>query len=72
MSADVVVANILAGPLRELAPLISVLPVQGGFLGLSGVLASQAESVCEAYQDKFTLDPVAEKEEWCRITGIKR
>jgi ribosomal protein L11 methyltransferase len=30
LSADVVVANILAGPLRELAPLISVLPVAGG------------------------------------------
>ncbi|STL04182.1 50S ribosomal protein L11 methyltransferase [Escherichia coli] len=49
MKADVVVANILAGPLRELAPLISVLPVSGGLLGLSGILASQAESVCEAY-----------------------
>ncbi|NIF60000.1 50S ribosomal protein L11 methyltransferase [Enterobacter sp. Ap-916] len=72
MSADVVVANILAGPLRELAPLISVLPVEGGLLGLSGVLASQAEGVCEAYVDKFTLDPVAEKEEWCRITGRKQ
>ena len=71
MQADVVVANILAGPLRELAPLISVLPVQGGLLGLSGVLASQAESVCEAYQDLFSLDPVVEKEEWCRITGVK-
>lgn len=71
LNADVVVANILAGPLRELAPLISVLPVQGGLLGLSGVLTSQAESVCEAYVDSFTLDPVAEKEEWCRITGIK-
>lgn len=35
MKADVVVANILAGPLRELAPLISVLPVSGGLLGLS-------------------------------------
>ena len=46
MKADVVVANILAGPLRELAPLISVLPVSGGLLGLSGILASQAESVC--------------------------
>lgn len=34
MKADVVVANILAGPLRELAPLISVLPVSGGLLGL--------------------------------------
>jgi ribosomal protein L11 methyltransferase len=45
--------------------------VKGGSLGLSGVLASQAESVCEAYQELFILDPVAEKEEWCRITGIK-
>ena len=72
MKADVVVANILAGPLRELAPLISVLPVEGGLLGLSGILASQAESVCEAYADLFTLDPVIEKEEWCRITGHKK
>lgn len=72
LSADVVVANILAGPLRELAPLIGVLPVTGGHLGLSGVLASQAVSVCEAYEEKFALDPVAEKEEWCRITGIRR
>ena len=72
LSADVVVANILAGPLRELAPLISALPKSGGHLGLSGILASQAESVCEAYAERFALDPVAEKEEWCRITGICR
>lgn len=71
LSADVVVANILAGPLRELAPLISVLPKAGGHLGLSGILASQAESVCEAYEQAFVLDPVAEKEEWCRITGTR-
>lgn len=67
-----VVANILAGPLRELAPLIGCLPRQGGLLGLSGILASQAESVCEAYREKFALDPVAEREEWCRITGVHR
>ncbi|MBA0161950.1 50S ribosomal protein L11 methyltransferase [Pectobacterium versatile] len=72
LSADVVVANILAGPLRELAPLISDLPRAGGYLGLSGVLATQAEGVAEAYADKFTLDPVAEREEWCRITGQRR
>ncbi|MGA5656959.1 50S ribosomal protein L11 methyltransferase [Rahnella contaminans] len=72
LSADVVVANILAGPLRELAPLISVLPVAGGHLGLSGILASQAQSVADAYRDRFELDAVAEKEEWCRITGIKK
>ncbi|MCS3425129.1 ribosomal protein L11 methyltransferase [Rahnella sp. BIGb0603] len=72
LSADVVVANILAGPLRELAPLISVLPVAGGHLGLSGILASQAPSVADAYRDRFELDAVAEKEEWCRITGVKK
>ncbi|BEM59928.1 ribosomal protein L11 methyltransferase [Serratia marcescens] len=70
--ADVVVANILAGPLRELAPLIGCLPKAGGHLGLSGVLASQASSVAEAYAEKFTLDPVAEREEWCRITGRRK
>jgi ribosomal protein L11 methyltransferase len=71
LQADVVVANILAGPLRELAPLISVLPKAGGHIGLSGVLESQAENVCEAYAQQFNLDPVAVKEEWCRITGVK-
>lgn len=72
ITADVVVANILAGPLRELAPLISKLARDRGLLGLSGILASQAGSVLEAYSEKYQLDPVAEKEEWCRITGRKR
>ncbi|AWK13438.1 50S ribosomal protein L11 methyltransferase [Candidatus Fukatsuia symbiotica] len=69
LSADVVVANILAAPLRELAPLINTLSC--GHLGLSGVLASQALTVAQAYQGSFILDPVVEKEGWCRITGIK-
>lgn len=72
LSADVVVANILAGPLRELSPLISDLPKSSGLLGLSGILASQADSVCEAYRDKFQLDTVVEREEWCRITGKRK
>ncbi|WP_440521746.1 50S ribosomal protein L11 methyltransferase, partial [Serratia marcescens] len=37
-----------------------------------GVLASQASSVAQAYEEKFTLDPVAEREEWCRITGRRK
>ncbi|EOG1933879.1 50S ribosomal protein L11 methyltransferase [Providencia stuartii] len=72
LQADVVVANILAGPLRELAPMISVLPRTGGLLGLSGVLATQAEGVADAYRQLFEIDPIAEKDEWCRITGVKR
>ncbi|MBT9431113.1 50S ribosomal protein L11 methyltransferase [Candidatus Sodalis endolongispinus] len=72
LHADVVVANILVGPLRELAPLIIDLPRPGGALGLSGILASQAESVAQAYAAAFALDPVAENDEWCRITGTRR
>ncbi|HSC76507.1 MAG TPA: 50S ribosomal protein L11 methyltransferase, partial [Pseudomonadales bacterium] len=47
--ADVVLANILAGPLRELAPLIAPLVKPGGDLVLSGILAEQAEHVMHTY-----------------------
>lgn len=70
--ADVVAVNILAGPLRELAPLIGCILKSGGHLGLSGVLAKQATSVAEAYEDQFVLDVIAEREEWCRITGCRK
>ncbi|SFN52987.1 50S ribosomal protein L11 methyltransferase [Xenorhabdus japonica] len=72
LECDIVIANILAGPLRELAPIIGSLPKSGGLLGLSGVLASQAEGVAQAYYNEFIIDPMAEQEEWCRITGIKK
>lgn len=69
LKADVVVANILAGPLKELAAPITALVNPNGLLGLSGILASQAESVMAAYRPNFDLDPVTELDEWCRITG---
>lgn len=69
--ADVVVANILAGPLKELEPNISALVKSSGLVGLSGILESQSQSVCNAYQQHFKLDPIVTKEEWCRITGKK-
>lgn len=72
LQADVLVANILAGPLKELEPNINSLIKPAGLLGLSGILTSQSQSVCTAYQPHFDLDPVAEQEEWCRITGKKK
>lgn len=71
-AADVVVANILAGPLVSLAPQISALVKAGGRLALSGILAEQAEEVRAAYADTFVLDPTAEKDGWVRISGVKR
>lgn len=69
IQADIVIANILAGPLRELSPTITSLVKPQGKLGLSGILTSQAESVIDAYCSSFTLEPIVENEEWCRITG---
>ena len=69
--ADVVVANILAGPLVALAPQITALVKPGGRLALSGVLAEQAEEVRAAYCDTFDLDPAAEKDGWVRISGMR-
>lgn len=69
--ADVVVANIIAGPLRELSPIIKGLLKPGGQLAMSGILDTQAESVAEFYRDDLELDPIAEKSEWCRISGRK-
>ncbi|VXC51705.1 methylase for 50S ribosomal subunit protein L11 [Pseudomonas sp. 8AS] len=70
--ADVVVANILAGPLVTLAPQITSLVKSGGRLALSGILAEQADEVRAAYQDAFNLDPTASKDGWVRISGVKR
>ncbi|CDM39215.1 50S ribosomal protein L11 methyltransferase [Ectopseudomonas oleovorans] len=70
--ADVVVANILAGPLVSLAPQITALVKSGGRLALSGILAEQAEEVRAAYASAFDLDPTAVKDGWVRISGVKR
>ncbi|MDG9977940.1 50S ribosomal protein L11 methyltransferase [Ectopseudomonas oleovorans] len=70
--ADVVVANILAGPLVSLAPQITALVKSGGRLALSGILAEQAEEVRAAYASAFDLEPTAVKDGWVRISGVKR
>ncbi|EGQ8042663.1 50S ribosomal protein L11 methyltransferase [Vibrio alginolyticus] len=70
--ADVVVANILAGPLRELAPIIKGLVKPNGDLAMSGVLDTQAEDVANYYRDELHIDPIVEQSEWCRISGRKQ
>ncbi|MCR3938992.1 50S ribosomal protein L11 methyltransferase [Aeromonas caviae] len=71
VEADVVVANILAGPLRELAPLIAGHGKAGSLMALSGVLESQAPELETIYDQWFEMDPTAVKEEWCRLSGRK-
>lgn len=69
---DVLVANILAGPLVSLAPQLTSLVRPGGRIALSGILAEQTGEILAAYRDAFELDPVADKDGWIRVTGVRR
>ncbi|MGX2041155.1 50S ribosomal protein L11 methyltransferase [Methylocaldum sp. MU1018] len=69
--ADVLIANILATPLIELAADIGEKIRPGGSLALSGILATQAETVRSAYASRFDFFPPAVREEWALLTGIK-
>lgn len=70
--ADVVVANILAGPLAELAPVLTGLLRPGGALALSGIILSQTDEVRAAYAPWLDLDTLAVRDEdWCRLSGHK-
>ncbi len=71
IQVDVVVANILANPLIQLAPKLAALCKAGGVIALSGILERQAQAVCEAYSEWFSLDPVTHFEGWVRISGRK-
>lgn len=70
--ADVVLANILAKPLIDLAPAISALVAKKGHLVLSGILAEQGTTVMDAYQDSITFSAPVQQEDWLRLDGRKR
>ncbi|MCG9731672.1 50S ribosomal protein L11 methyltransferase [Shewanella sp. Isolate13] len=72
LQADILVANILAGPLRELAPLIAEKVKPGGLLALSGLLQEQAEELSAFYSQWFDMDEPAHKDDWSRLTGIRK
>jgi ribosomal protein L11 methyltransferase len=65
--ADCVVANILAGPLIDLAPLLTEACLAGGDLLLSGLLKTQAYAVKAAYASGFDMVQVIGRDDWCCI-----
>lgn len=70
--ADYLVANILAGPLIELAPRLAALVHPGGALALSGLLFDQVGSVTAAYAPWFDLEPPEIQEDWVLLAGRRR
>jgi len=70
---DVVVANILAGPLIELAESIAARVKSGCLLALSGILSEQVDEVLTAYRPWIEFDEPVLREQggqsWARLTG---
>ena len=71
LEADVVVANILSGPLLELREVITGYCKSDGLLVLSGILAEQVPTIEQAYANNISLEPSAIDGEWARVSGHK-
>ena len=69
--ADVVIANILAGPLVGLSDTLLSLLKPGGSLLLSGLLEKQAAQLCAHYAPRVTLVVAGEKDGWVCLLGAK-
>lgn len=72
IKADIVVANILAGPLAELAPLLAQCSNPGAELALSGILENQAPALIEHYQPWFDMAEPVVQSGWVRLNGRRR
>ena len=70
-SCDALVANILAGPLTELAGRFATLLRPGGRIALSGVLAEQAETVAAAYRPWFMIGATTVRDGWTLLSGSR-
>lgn len=71
LQVDVLLANILSGPLLELAPRFARLVRPGGTLLLSGILSSQQKEVQTAYAPGFKFYNVVHRQEWLRMDGMR-
>ncbi|MGB9429663.1 MAG: 50S ribosomal protein L11 methyltransferase [Gammaproteobacteria bacterium] len=69
--ADCLLANILAGPLVELAPSFAALLTPSGQLVLSGILEGQREEIQAAYAHSFQFTGGAQRQEWLRMDGLR-
>ena len=69
---DVLLANILAGTLVELAPRLITHVANGGHIILSGILPRQTAEVREAYARWFEFNQACERDGWARLIGRRR
>jgi ribosomal protein L11 methyltransferase len=70
--ADVFIANILAGPLEELAPAFAKAAKPGAPFAISGILKGQESDLLKRYAEWFDELRVDTREDWVRISGRRR
>ena len=70
-SCDVLVANILAGPLIELGDRFAALLRPGGRIAVSGVLEDQVESVAATYARWFIMRATTVRDGWAMLSGSR-
>ncbi len=66
---DLLIANILAGPLQSFAEYFSTISKPNSALILSGILEEQAQAVMNSYAPWFEMEKPVQKEEWIRLAG---
>lgn len=66
---DILVANILANPLRQLAGEFATRVRVAGRLALAGLLQEQVDGVLRSYQEYFALSQCAQRENWALLAG---
>ena len=70
LTADVVVANILAGPLSQLASTFAELAKPNALIAMAGILEDQVDELRLSYAKWFNLHTLQRREEnWCRLSG---
>ncbi|MDH5447095.1 MAG: 50S ribosomal protein L11 methyltransferase [Gammaproteobacteria bacterium] len=72
VQVDLLLANILAGPLHELVGHFARLLIPGGQLVLSGLLENQASDLISTYETSFDLVVYQQEEEWVCLHGRRR
>lgn len=71
-TTPLLLANILASPLIELAPYFAELTAAQGHIVLSGILAEQADDVLAAYQANFEMRIWKQEGDWVCLAGTRK
>ena len=69
---DILIANVLLNPLKDLSAKFAGLVLINGTVVLSGILANQADECLVAYQSWFNMQAPVFRREWALLEGVRK